>query len=369
MCLVSPPAPAGSELADAMVERIFSSVLAAFDVFAISLGDRLGYYRALHQEGALTAAQLAKSTGTDTRYAREWLEQQTITGILEVDTPSDDNEARTYRLPEALAPVLAEPAHPSTGTPMARLLTGAAAPFDALVEAYRTGEGVPYEDYGIDLLEGQSAMNRPQFEGELGATWIPAMPDIEAKLKDPSRPARIADIGMGAGWSSIAFAKAFPHVIVDGYDLDEASVVVANQNARDEGVADRVTFHVRDAGDPDLAGKYDLATAFECIHDMWDPVSVLASMGRLVGPEGTVLIMDEAVSDDFGAIGDDVERFMYGFSILHCLPVGMVQKPSAGTGTVMRTSTFKRYAADAGFSRVDILPIENDFFKFYRLTP
>ncbi|MGD9715319.1 MAG: class I SAM-dependent methyltransferase [Thermomicrobiales bacterium] len=351
-----------------MLERIFSSVLAAFDVYSISLGDRLGYYRALHEHGPQTATQLATQTGTDPRYTREWLEQQAVTGILEVDTPASDDEQRTYRLPEELAPVLVEPGHPSTGTPMARLLTGAAAPFNALVEAYRTGDGVPYEDYGIDLVEGQGAMYRPQFEQSLGGEWIPAMPDVEKRLRDAERPARIADIGMGTGWSSIAFAKAFPNVIVDGYDLDEASVEAATRNAQEHGVADRVSFHVRDAGDPELAGKYDLATAFECIHDMWDPVSVLAAMRRLVGPGGTVLVMDESVADEFGAIGDDVERFMYGFSFLHCLPVGMVKKPSAGTGTVMRSSTFRRYADQAGFSKVDILPIENDFFAFYRLT-
>jgi len=133
-------------------------------------------------------------------------------------------------------------------------------------------------------------------------------------------------------------------------------------------VADRVTFQVRDAGDPDLAGTYDLALAFECIHDMSDPVSVLGAMRRLVGPGGTVLIVDERVPDAFAPHGDAVERMMYGFSVLHCLPVGMVEQPSAETGTVMRRATFRRYAEEAGFSRVDELPIANDFFRFYRLT-
>ncbi len=368
MCTVQAPVPTGSAAADQLLERLFSSVLAAFDVFTVSLGDRLGFYRALHEHGPLNAAELARIAGTDARYTREWLEQQATTGLLEVALASRDDELRTYRLPDGVAPVLVEPGNLMAGTPMARLMTGAAAPFNALVEAFRTGEGVPYEDYGIDLMEGQGEMNRPQFEHALADAWISAMPDIERRLRDSSRPARIADIGMGTGWSSIAFAKAFPHVTVDGFDLDEASVIAARENARNEGVADRVSFHVRDAGDAELAGKYDLATAFECIHDMWDPVSVLAAMRRLVGPDGTVLIMDEAVADEFGAIGSDVERLMYGFSVLHCLPVGMVKQPSAGTGTVMRSSRFRRYAKEAGFADVEVLPIENDFFRFYRLT-
>jgi hypothetical protein len=101
---------------------------------------------------------------------------------------------------------------------------------------------------------------------------------------------------------------------------------------------------------------------------MSDPVAVLSAMRRLVGPGGTVLIVDERVSDAFAPNGDDVERMMYGFSVLHCLPVGMVDRPSMETGAVMRRPTFRRYAEQAGFSQVDELPVEHDTFRFYRLT-
>jgi hypothetical protein len=101
---------------------------------------------------------------------------------------------------------------------------------------------------------------------------------------------------------------------------------------------------------------------------MSNPVEVLSSMRRLVGEGGTVLIVDEKVADQFIAPGDDVERYMYGFSILHCLPVGMVDQPSAATGTVMRAGTLRRYAEEAGFRQVEVLPVEHDFFRFYRLT-
>lgn len=79
--------------------------------------------------------------------------------------------------------------------------------------------------------------------------------------------------------------------------------------------------------------------------------------------------MDERVGDAFTAKGNDVEWMMYGWSILHCLPVGMTEENAAGTGTVMRADTLRKYAAEAGFSNVEILPIENFFFRFYRLRP
>jgi 2-polyprenyl-3-methyl-5-hydroxy-6-metoxy-1,4-benzoquinol methylase len=352
---------------DELLERIFGDLVGSLELFCVYVGDQLGFYRALHEGGPATAPELAARASTNERYTREWLEQQATAGILACDNPDAAPNERRFRLPEGYAPVLVDKESLSIAPPMAQIVTGTVAPLHELVQAFRSGAGVPYANYGRDLHEGQAGMTRPQFVNLMTQEWIPAMPDIDARLQaDP--PARIADIGMGQGWSSIALAKGYPKVRVDGLDLDEASVKAASENARAAKVDDQVKFHVRDAGDPDLAGQYDLALAVECIHDMSNPVAVLSSMRRLVGPGGTVLIVDERVPDTFAPHGDEVERLMYGFSVLHCLAVGMTEKPSAETGAVMRRATFRRYAEEAGFSRVDELPIENDFFRFYRLT-
>jgi 2-polyprenyl-3-methyl-5-hydroxy-6-metoxy-1,4-benzoquinol methylase len=351
---------------DALVERIFGATLGAFDLFAVYLGDRLGYYRALAAGESLTSRELAARTETHERYAREWLEQQAVTGILAVDNAEAGSEARRFRLPVGHVEPLTDRDSLNVVTPMAQIFAGCVKPLDQILDAFRTGGGVPYEDYGVDLAEGQAGSTRPMFHNLLAQDWLPAMPDIHARLQ--TEGARVADIGMGLGRSSIAIANAYPNVQVDGFDLDEASVLAARQIAAAAGVDDRVTFHVRDAGDPAIAGRYDLACAFECIHDMSNPVATLRAMRRLVGDGGTILIADERVADSFTAPGDDVERFMYGFSILHCLPVGMVDQPSVGTGTVMRQSTMRGYAEAAGCQNVEILPIEHDFFRFYRLT-
>ncbi|MHC4609437.1 MAG: SAM-dependent methyltransferase, partial [Planctomycetota bacterium] len=180
-------------------------------------------------------------------------------------------------------------------------------------------------------------------------------------------PARVADIGCGAGWSSIGMALSYPKVRVDGFDLDDPSIVLARNNAAQADLDDRVRFHLRDAGDAELSGGYDLVAAFECIHDLSQPVSVLGAMRRLAAENGTVLVVDERVGDRFTAQGSGVEWMMYGWSVLHCLPVGMADEPSAATGTVMRADILRRYAQEAGFREVEILPIDHFFFRFYRL--
>lgn len=352
---------------DAFIERFLGYASGTFSLFSIYIGERLGFYRAL-AEGPLTSAELAARTDTHERYAREWLEQQTVAGILQVEDEKADVSRRRFHLPPGHVEPLIEQDSLNYVAPLTRLMAGAVRPIDSLLEAYRTGSGVPFAEYGTDLREGQAAINRPAFLYQLCQEWLPAMPDVHERLEsDP--PARIADIGCGYGWSSIGMAQGYPNVRVDGFDLDDPSIQLAQENARKHNVSDRVLFQVRDAGDPALAGQYDLVTAFECVHDMSNPVAALGMMRQLAGENGTVLIVDERVGDTFTSTGNDVEWMMYGWSILHCLPVGMVDPPAAGTGTVMRADTLRSYATDAGFREVEILPIENFFFRFYRLTP
>jgi 2-polyprenyl-3-methyl-5-hydroxy-6-metoxy-1,4-benzoquinol methylase len=357
-----------NERRDALVEELFEKIIGAMEVATVYLGDRLGLYRALADGGPATSAELAGRTGTHERYAREWLEQQAVAGILEVDDADAEPSSRRYSLPAGHAEVLLDRDSLSYLAPVARFTMGLMRPLPALAEAFRAGEGVPYPDYGADTREGQADANRPMFVNLLGSEWLPAVPDVhERLLADP--PARVADIGCGTGWSSISIARAYPRVRVDGYDLDEPSIDLARSNAEQAGVADRVTFHLRDASDPSLEGQYDLATAFECIHDMGRPVEALRTMRRLVGESGAVIVADERVADSFKAPSDDTERLMYGWSVLFCLPTGLADEPSVGTGTVMRQHTLRRYAVEAGYREVEVLPIENDLWRFYRLIP
>jgi hypothetical protein len=134
-------------------------------------------------------------------------------------------------------------------------------------------------------------------------------------------------------------------------------------------VEGRVAFQCRDAADPELSGRYDLVTIFEALHDMSYPVDVLGTARGLLADGGRVLVADEKTAERFALDAGDVERLYYGFSVLHCLPVGMVGESAAGTGTVMREQTVRDYAGQAGFAACDVAPIENDFLRFYVLTP
>ena len=186
-----------------------------------------------------------------------------------------------------------------------------------------------WEDFGRLGREAQGDVNRPLFANLLGSEWLPAITDVERLQADP--PARIADVACGAGWSSIAIARAYPRVSVDGYDLDEESVALARQNVDGTEVADRVNVQVRDAGDPEqLAGSYQLSRSSRPSTTCPGRSRCFAPCAVLAADDGAVMVMDERVAETFTAPGDEIERVMYTYSVLCCLPVGLADTPSRG---------------------------------------
>jgi SAM-dependent methyltransferase len=351
---------------EALAERLVDATTHALETLSVYLGLELGLYQALADFGAATEAEVAAAAGVAARYAREWLEQQAAAGYLVCDDPEHTAEERRYRLPGGHAEVLLDADSPYHAAPLAVTFAGVAGVLPQLLEAYRTGGGVPYPAYGQQMRRGIAALNRPMFLHELASTWLPAVPEVDRRLR-ANPPARVLDLGCGLGASSVALARAYPRAQVLGVDLDQASVAEARAQAAEAGVADRATFVVGDAAQVAAEEPFDLVTIFEALHDVGDPVGTLGTARALLAADGNVLVADERVADAFSAPGDPVERFMYGWSVLHCLPATLAEHPVEATGTVLRAPTVARWAAAAGFTGFEVLPIDNPFWRFYRL--
>ena len=235
----------------------------------------------------------------------------------------------------------------------------------AIAEAYRTGGGIPWEAFGADMSIAQGDVNRPALRHALAQEWVPQIPDLAARL---AGSARVADVGCGHGWSAIGLATAFPGIEVDGFDTDVAAVREATSHAVAAGVAERVRFHEADVAEGLPGGPYDVVLAVECVHDMPRPVEVLAAMRRAAKPDAVVIVVDEAADPSLTTPGDEVQRLLYGFSLLICLPDTMSHPNSVGTGAVMRPDTLDGYAAAAGFTGAERLPVAGSgFWNLYRL--
>src|SRR5581483_9410631 len=198
----------------------------------------------------------------------------------------------------------------------------------------------------------------------LGNEFLPSLPSVHAALQKPG--ARVLDVACGVGWASTAIARAYPNASVTGIDVDKTSVERARENAAAAGLEGRVRFLAAD-GKAIGGGPYDFAIIVEAVHDMSDPVGVLAAVRKALAPGAPLMVVDERVADSFVAPGDETERFMYAASVLLCLPTGMAEQPSAANGTVMRTSTLERYARAAGFATVEVLDIDHPMLRFYLL--
>jgi ubiquinone/menaquinone biosynthesis C-methylase UbiE len=347
-----------------LAERLVENTVTAMELLSVHLGLELGLYRAVGEAG--TEADVASRAGIAPRYAREWLEQQTVSGILTCDDPARPAPERVYRLPAGRAEVLLDADSTYYTGPLAAMLAGIARVLPLLPDAYRTGGGVPYAAFGTEIRQGIAGLNRPAFQHDLAATWLPAMPDVVARL-GAAPAARVLDLGCGEGSSTIALARGYPRIQVLGVDLDPDSVAAARAAAAGAGVADRVEFEVGDAATVAGGDPFDLVTIFEALHDMGDPVGVLRAVRSVLGDGGALFVADELVADEFTAKADLVERLQYGFSVLHCLPATMAENPVEAAGTALRAPTVERWATEAGFSRFERLPIENEFWQFYRL--
>jgi len=296
---------------------------------------------------------------------REWLEHHAASGLLAVDDPAAGPLQRRYRMPPEHVPVLADPDNVSYEAYRGVEAVRAARPLPELVEAFRNGGApppLPWEP------EGRAEFNRALFVNLLGSEWLPAIPEVDRRLR-AQPPARVADVACGTGWSSIAMARTYPSVTVDGFDLDPDVVAAATDNAGQAGVADRVRFAVLDAADPDLPGRYDLVTIFEALHDMSRPVEALRAAHAMLADGGSVVIADERVEDEFTAPAPERDRRAYGWSVVSCLPGAMGDPGTAATGAVMRPATLAGYARAAGFGHTETLPVDAGDWRFYRLLP
>ncbi|HZO60160.1 MAG TPA: class I SAM-dependent methyltransferase [Solirubrobacterales bacterium] len=351
---------------DALAERLFGATLGALELFSVYLGAELGLYRVLAAKGPLTATELAERAGIALRYAREWLEQQAVAGLLDVEGLDEGAEARRYVLSADHARVLVDADDPAHVAPFAHMLAGIGGVIAQVADAYRSGAGVAYAAYGTAFRHGQGHINRPAFSGELPAEWLAAMPDIVARLEGPQH-ARVADVGCGQGFSTVAIAKAFLGAQVDGFDIDPASIADAERHAAEAGLDGRVRFVCADAAELATHGAYDLILILEALHDMARPLAALRAARAALAAHGAALVVDERVADEFTAPGDEVERMMFGWSVTHCLPTQLTEQPSAALGTAMRADTVRQLAAEAGYGDVSVLPVENEFFRLYRL--
>jgi len=329
---------------EARLEQVFGQVVTDFagalTVRMVRLGDRLGFYRAMTGAGPMTPAEIARKTGTDERYVREWCSQQFVSGYLE-----HDPDAGSFMLTDEIAAIVAQDDSPVFLAGMSQLLATLYFDEDRLDDAFRTGKGVGWHEHNAELYGGTQRLFRPGYLAHLVQEWIPALDGVQAKLESG---ASVADVGCGYGASTIILAKAYPNSTFVGVDYHADSIEQARKAAADAGVADRVRFEIGNAGD--YAGDgYDLIALFDCLHDMGDPVGALKHMYSSLKPDGTVLLVEPMAGDRLEDNVNPIGRIFYGFSSLICTPGSKAQDVGLALGAQAGEQRLREVAEQAGF--------------------
>lgn len=331
------------EQVEAFAGQVVGDVAAALSGVMTNIGHKLGLYKAMAGAGALTSGALAKTTDLHERYVREWLGNQTAGGYVTYDAAT-----RTYTLPDAHVPVLADPDSPVFLIPALEVAASLWLDEDKITDVFRTGEGIAWGEHHHRLFCGSEALFRPGYKASLVADWISAMPGVEEKLQ---AGAKIADVGCGHGASSILLAKAFPNSMVYGFDLHEHSIETARLRAREAECDDNVKFEIASAKDYEEA-DFDLICFMDCLHDMGDPVGAAHHARQALKSDGDILLVEPAASDNLEDSINPVARLYYAASTAVCTPCSLSQEVGAALGAQAGEKRLAEAMKEAGFTSV-----------------
>ena len=314
---------------------------ATFNSVLVLIGEKHGLYKALAKEGPMTAAELAKHTGTAERYAAEWLAAQAAGGYITYDGSNGKfhlTEEQAFSLAQEDSPVYLPGAFQ-----VALAATKARTKID---EAFRSGAGVGWHEHDPELFHGTERFFRPGYAANLVSSWIPALNGVQEKL---NQGALVADVGCGHGSSTILMAQAFPKSEFFGFDYHPASIEAARKRAQEAGVRDRVNFEVTSA--KEYPGEdYDFVTFFDCLHDMGDPIGAATHVRKTLKKSGTFMLVEPFAQDDIAQNLNPVGRMYYSASTLICTPASRSQEVGMALGAQAGEKRLREVLTKAGFN-------------------
>lgn len=293
---------------NAFIGRALTDLSAGYGGVMVSLGHRLGLYKAMAGAGPLSSRELAARANCAERYVREWLGSNVAGGYVIYHPVSD-----TYELPPEHAFVLANEDSPAFVPAAWSVPASMWLDEDKAVAAFRTGAGIPWGDHDARLHCGVATFYRNSYRASLVPEWLPALSGVVEKLQHGGL---VADVGCGHGHSTTLMARAFPNSQFCGFDTHAASIGEATRLAREAGVGNAEFTVARADGYP--ARGYDLICFFDCLHDMGDPVAAAEQAGKALAPGGTVLLVEPFAGDSVGDNISPVGRIYYASSATIC---------------------------------------------------
>jgi SAM-dependent methyltransferase len=328
------------ERLQAFLDRYAADQAATMHAATVVVGDQLGLYGALAEGGPQTADELAEATGCHPRLVREWLNAQAASAYCEYDP-----EKRRYWLTPEQAACLADPSSPTYVVGGALVASSTHKDTERVREAFTSDGGVGWGEHHSDLFVGTQRFFAPVYRANLVRNWIPALDEVEEKLRSG---ARVADVGCGQGASLILLAEAFPASTFVGYDYHAGSVEAAREAAANAELSDRVSFEVAGADDFE-GGEFDLVCVFNALHEWGDPVGAARHIRNALKPDGTWMFTEPCTDDELGE--STRARTFFSVSTFVCTPSALSQDGGHALGAQAGETALRRVVEEAGFTR------------------
>lgn len=328
----------------AFMGQVIGDLGGAYSVSMVRLGDQLGLYRALRDHGPANPAELARRTGCDARYLREWLAHQAASNYLAYD--AGDNR---FSLPPEQAMVFADQDSPVYMIGGFENAVSTVENYAKVAAAFRSGDGVAWGDQSNCMFCAVAKFFRPGYEHNLVQAWLPAIDGMVEKLE---RGALVADVGCGHGHSTLIMAQAFPNSRFIGLDFHEGSIqdAIGHRNALGIG-PERVDFRVATATEFD-GGPYDLVTCFDSLHDMGNPVGAASHIHRRLKHDGSWMVVEPMAGETLGENLNPVGRLFYAASTLICVPTALAQSPGLALGAQAGLGELSKVISAGGFNSI-----------------
>jgi SAM-dependent methyltransferase len=344
--------------AAAMARQVGVDFGASLTVALAYIGDRLGVFQLMAARGPMTSWQIAERTGLNERYIREWASTMAAAGYIEYHSVD-----ATFGMNREQAMVLTREDNTFFTGGAFQYAVACYRQIDKLMDAFRNGGGVPFTDFGPEIVEAIERLFHAGYEAWVTDQWIPAVPGLKAKL---DVGAEAAEVGCGAGQCIVPVAAAYANSRFTGYDVDAASIARARAKAAAAGVTNRLAFEQVAAEKIPSADRFDLVMAFNCIHDMAHPRAALAVIRRALKPGGVFLWSEADASDQLEENLTAVGRTMYGASTMHCMTVSLAQG-GEGLGSVIGEKLARELTREAGFSGFERLPVKNPYHQIFAI--
>ncbi|BBO84157.1 transcriptional regulator [Desulfosarcina ovata subsp. sediminis] len=333
---------------------------------AMGLGYRAGLFDIMDAEARPRSAQeISRQANLNCRYVNEWLGIMVCGGIVEL-VPGDDGTERFF-LPKAHGDLLARRAgsgNLGVYTQEIPLLTVSA--MERVFQGFLSGEGIPYEQYP-DFHDFMGQLGDAKHRQVLVDVFLPSVDN--GRLVDALRRGiEVCDLGCAQGVATLVMAQAFPASHFTGIDISREALETARAGARDAGL-ENIRFDVRDAAElrhpNELSGNFDYITAFDAIHDQTRPLEALQGIYEILKADGAFSMIDIAAESGIGGNrSHPMGAFLYTVSLMHCMPVGLVDG-GAGLGMMWGRQQAEKMLGEAGFGQVTVAEIPNDPFNLH----